>query len=59
MGRPRPLPRKQDTKHPVRERKASRKQLDEGNDINDKSGQYNANDRTPWDYGPSGDDRTL
>lgn len=51
--------KKQDAKHPVRERKASRKQLDEGNDINDKSGQYIANDRSPWDYSPSGYDRTL
>ncbi len=54
-----PAQAKQDTKHPVRERKASRKQLDEGNDINDKSGQYIANDRSPWDYSPSGYDRTL
>ncbi len=44
---------------PFAERKASRKQLDEGNDINDKSGQYIANDRSPWDYSPSGYDRTL
>ncbi len=58
-GRPRLLQKKQDAKHPVRERKASRKQLDEGNDINDKSGQYIANDRSPWDYSPSGYDRTL
>ena len=36
-----------------------KKQLDEGNDINDKSGQYIANDRSPWDYSPSGYDRTL
>ena len=59
-GRPSLLPRKQDTKTSrSRKEKASRKQLDEGNDINDKSVNIMPMICSTWDYGPSGDDRTL